>query len=471
LVGEEYWRRVGEVLREVEGRGLEWVRVAFADQHGLSRCKVVPASNLGSVFENGVAAPISILAKDTSDRTVFPVFSRDAMFGLAETRGAADVILVPDPATFRALPWAPKTGWVLCDLYFPSGESVPFSTRGVYKKVLEKLEGMGYEYRVGLEVEFHVFQVRDARLSPGDVGWPGLAPDVSLLTHGYRLLSEVQWDQIEPSLEELREVLGDVGLRVRSMELEFGPSQVEVTLEAEPGLEAADGMILFRSAAKQVLRRRGLHATFMARPALPNFFSSGWHLHQSLIERETRANAFMARREGDLVSDVGRWFIGGVLEHAREASVFACPTINGYRRYKPLSLAPDRVCWAVDNKGAMLRLVTGGAGDPATRVENRAGEPAANPYLYMMAQLVAGMDGIRRQVEPGPPVEEPYAAGVPLLPRSLEEAVAELERSKLFRDELGDMFVEYIVTLKRAELERFRGEVTEWEQREYFELF
>lgn len=469
LLSEEEWRRVREVLDEVERDGLSVVRVAFVDQHGLTRCKVVPAAKLGSVFEGGIAVPSSILAKDTSDRTVFPVFKRQGVLGFTEMRGASDVVIVPDPGTFRKLPWSPGSGWILGDLYFPSGGEVPFSTRGLYRRMLGRLAENGYEYRAGIEVEFHIFHVEDRRLAVADVGWPPPPPAVGIVVHGYRLLSEVRWDEVEPRLEELRRALEHLRLPLRSIELEFGPSQVEITLDPLAGMEAADSMVLLRSAVKQVLRRSGLHATFMARP-LPNLFSSGWHLHQSLLDLRTGENAFMGLGEEPL-SPAGRAFLGGLLAHARAASVFACPTVNGYRRYRPFSLAPDRVCWGVDNKGAMLRVITAGPGDPATHIENRAGEPAANPYLYMSAQLVAGMDGLSRNLDPGPPAEEPYDIDAPALPRSLDEAVEELDRSEVFRDQLGSLFIDYFLTLKRAELDRFRSEVTEWEQREYLEVF
>src|SRR5438552_17719029 len=167
-------------------------------------------------------------------------------------------------------------------------------------------------------------------------------------------------------------------------------------------------MMLFRSAVKQICRRHGYHATFMTRPKLENLMSSGWHLHQSLRERASSANA-LTPTDDDALSALGRHFLAGLLAHARAAAAFTTPTINGYKRYRGYSLAPDRVIWGHDNRGGMIRVI-GGPGDPATRLENRIGEPAANPYLYMASQIFTGLDGMERMLEPGPSADTPLQA-------------------------------------------------------------
>ena len=268
----------------------------------------------------------------------------------------------------------------------------------------------------------------------------------------------------------IRRHLVALGLPPRTIEVEFGPSQVEFTFRPGVGLEPADTMVLFRSAVKQICRRHGYHATFMCRPGLANIFSSGWHLHQWLVDRRSGENAFMPAAEDEIVSPLGRQFVAGLLAHARAASVFTTPTINGYKRYNPYSLAPDRAIWGRDNRGVMIRAV-GGPGDPATRLENRVGEPAANPYLYMASQIHSGMDGVEKAMEPASPADAPYETEAPALPKSLIDAVAALKESAMFRAALGDTFVDYMLTLKEAEIARFLSHVTDWEQREYFELF
>ena len=196
-----------------------------------------------------------------------------------------------------------------------------------------------------------------------------------------------------------------LGLPLRSLEVEFGPSQCEFTFGPLPGLEPADAMVLFRSAVKQVCRRHGYHATFMCRPKLPNVFPSGWHLHQSLRRARKGANAFMAKDDGEVLCAFGLHYLGGLLAHARASAAFTTPTINGYKRYRPFSLAPDRAIWGRENRGVMLRVL--GGPDDATRIENRVGEPAANPYLYMASQILSGLDGIDRASIPAPPPTRP----------------------------------------------------------------
>ena len=454
------------LLKEIEARGIETVRFSFADQHGLLRSKSIAAAEVPAALKDGVGFPSSLLAKDTSNKTVFPVFTPGAGLGMPEFESAADARMVADAATWRVLPWAPKTGWLLCDLQFPDGRPVPFDSRGMLKQALSRLGAEGYGYVAGLEVEFHVFRIVEPRLRPEDSGQPGTPPEVGLLSTGYQLLSETRYDQLEPALEILRAGLTGLGLPLRSFECEFGPSQAEITLSAQGGLAAADAMLLFRSATKQILRRHGYHATFMCRPKLPNVMSSGWHLHQSLVKGGK--NAFVS--EKDFLSDTGRQFLAGLLEHARASTALATPTVNGYKRYRPYSLAPERVIWGRDNRGAMLRVL-GGPGDPASRIENRIGEPAANPYLYFASQIYAGLDGMKRKLPLPPPSRNPYEEKAEFLPHTLEEAIAHLKSSKLMRDGFGPAFVDYYCRIKEAEIARFNLEVSEWEHREYFDLF
>jgi len=470
LWSAEQKEAAGRLSRIVEERKLEVIRLAFPDQHGILRGKTLIAGEAIASLESGCSITTSLLAKDTAHRSVFPVFSSGGGFGMKEMEGAADALMVADPTTFRVLPWEPTTGWMLCDLYFNDGRPVPFATRGLYERVLDQLARRGYDFVAGLEVEFHLFKLEDAKMAPEDAGQPGNPPSVSLLSHGYQYLTEQRYDQMEPALEIIRRDVIALGLPLRSVEVEFGPSQCEFTFQPTKGLAPADNMVLFRSAVKQIARRHGYHATFMCRPKLPNVFASGWHLHQSLVSPTTGENAFMAKDKGEALSEFGKHYLAGLLEHARASTVFTTPTINGYKRYRSYSLAPDRAIWGRDNRGVMIRVL-GGAGEAATRLENRIGEPAANPYLYMASQILSGLDGVDRKLDPGPSADAPYETKAALLPKSLREAVFALSDDPFFRDTLGAAFVDYYVHIKNAEIERFQAEVSDWEQREYFEIF
>ncbi|MGE3301574.1 MAG: glutamine synthetase family protein [Hyphomonadaceae bacterium] len=459
-----------EITDLAASAGLNMIRLSCADQHGLLRGKTIMAAQLADAFESGIGAPSSLLAKDTAHRTVFPVFSEGAGLGMAQMQGAADMLLLPDPSTFRILPWAEKTGWLLCDLYFGDGRPVAFSTRGLLAGAVSQAAAKGFDYIAGVELEFHLFKLKDERLALEDSGQPGAPPEVELTSRGYRLLTEEQFDRLEPVLDGFRIGLQALGLPLRSLEVEFGPSQCELTLAPLDGVAAADAVVLLRSAVRQMAQRIGYHVTFMCRPRIPNVMSSGWHLHQSLRARKSGANAFQAAGEGELLSAEGRGFLGGLLAHARDGALFAAPTVNAYRRYRPGSLAPDRANWGVDNRGAMIRVI-GGRGDPATHLENRVGEPAANPYLYMAAQLQAGLDGIASGAQAGAPTTEPYQSDAPRLPRSLAEAVSAAKDSAFYRRAFGGDFIDYYAFIKEAELARFEAEVSDWEHREYFDTF
>ena len=462
---------IESVLTEIQNTGVEAIRLSFPDQHGILRGKTLVSNELPQALKNGCTSTTTLLAKDTSHRTVFPVFSPGGGFNIPEMGNAGDFIMVPLPSTFRILPWARKTGWMLCDIYLSNGEPVPFSTRELLKQSLEKLNKLGFDYLVGLELEMHIYRLKDSKLEPRHGTQPATPPDVELLAHGFHYLTEIRMDEFDDILEIIRGTLKELKLPLRTMEVEFGPSQLELTFKPTIGLDAADNMMLVRSAIKQVCRRHGYHATFMCRPGLENAFASGWHLHQSLLLSSDGSNAFTPKNNNKILSPNGLSFIAGILKNAKESAVLTTPTINGYKRYKPNSLAPNRIVWGKDNKGAMLRVVSSGQNDPATHIENRVGEPAANPYLYLSSQILSGLDGIKNELDPPPPTDDPYAVDAEFLPKHLIEALEFFRKSKFYREEIGDQFVDYFVHLKQAEIDRFFSEVTDWEHKEYFEIY
>ena len=462
-----------EVIATLKKGTIDVVRFSFPDQHGILRGKTLVADEAIKALRSGVTITTTMFAKDTSHRTVFPVFTSGGGFSRPEMQGAADVLMVADPTTFKILPWAPNTGWLLCDTYFQSGAPVPFDTRQLFRRTLGGLTDAGYKLITGLEVECHVFKATEHHMRPEDAGQPGqpgVPPSVELLSHGYQYLTELRYDSMDTVMELVRKTAQQLGLPLRSLEVEFGPSQFEFTFAPGEALATADAMILFRSAVKQVCRRNGYHATFMCRPKIPNVVSSGWHLHQSLVRVSDGGNAFMPEVQGAELSDVGRHYLGGLLAHACGSTALSTPTLNGYKRYRSYSLAPDRAIWGRDNRGAMLRVL-GGHGDKATRIENRVGEPAANPYLYFASQVLSGLDGLVNRIDPGPSADMPYETAAPTLPRTLSDALQCLREDACLRAGLGEGFIDYFCHIKEAEITRFNLEVSDWEQREYFDTF
>jgi glutamine synthetase len=454
LWGDAEHAAAAQLRRVVDELGLERVRVGFADQHGVVHGKTVTREALPAALGSGITVPSSLLLKDTAGRTTAPVFAADTGLGVEGFAGIGDVVLVPDPTTFRVLPWARDTGWLLSDVFFPDGRPVPFCTRSLLRGELGRLAALGFELTVGVELEFHVFG------EPGPDGVPVPLGD------GGQLLHEEGLDRHDDLVRALHRGLTDLDLPVRSLELEFGPSPFEITLSARDAARAADDVVLARAAIRQLCRRAGLQATFMCRPAGSTSASTGWHLHQSLRDGTGRAAMDAA---DDVLSPTGRHWLGGLLAHAASGAVFSTPTVNGYKRYLPQSLAPDRVGWGVDNRAAMIRVCPARDGGGA-RIENRAGEPAANPYLYIAAQVVAGRDGLAGATDPGEPLDAPYSAPVALLPRSLGEALDALAVDPVFERAWGGEVVAWFSAIKRSEFDRYLAHVSDWEQREYFGL-
>jgi glutamine synthetase len=223
LWSDDQRRAAVEVARQAGSLGV--VRLSFPDQHGVLHGKTIVAVELDGAFRNGCTAPSSLLAKDTSHRTVFPVFTRGGGFDMPEMEGAADLLLVPDPQTFKVLPWAPHSGWLLCDLYFADGRPVPFGTRQLCRRVLDDLNQRGFDYIAGLEVECHIFKLHDRDLAASDAGQPGSPPEISLLTTGYQLLNEARYDRYDEVFEILRGPIETLGLPLRSLEVESGQAR------------------------------------------------------------------------------------------------------------------------------------------------------------------------------------------------------------------------------------------------------
>ncbi|MBC7804240.1 MAG: glutamine synthetase [Candidatus Parcubacteria bacterium] len=483
--GDEQKRLAADLGARIRGANLRLIRLAWADPHGASRAKSVTVPVFLEVLKTGYNINVATTTLDSAGGRVFASFTLGGGMGLDEMTGSPNLTIVPDPTTFRVLPWAPGVGWILCDEYFNSGLPFHFSPRQLLKKLLRELRDKGFVLRVGLEVEWYLARVAEESLNDEHIGVPGLRGRPIRTTPaepGYSYHSESNMDLMQPVLSKLAEAYEALGLPLRSIENEWGPGQVECTFSAQDALRAADDLLLFRTATRQLCRRQGHFATFMARPALKGYYASGWHLHQSLVDALTGENRFMPSSGNEPLSDLGKQYLGGLLANAVPATVFATPTVNGYRRFKPNSLAPDRAGWAYDHRGTMVRAL-GGAGDPATRLENRLGEPAANPYLFIASQIVSGLDGMDRNLDPGPQDKDAYAAERTKLPTRLTEALDALDRDALFRKRLGDTFINYYLKLKgneamrfgkfleQSKLEGMPEEPTEWEQNEYFDFF
>lgn len=460
-----------QVLAQAQEAGIETLRVLFVDQHGILRGKTVVAEAIAGVFRSGLNVPSTLLLKDTSHRTAFAVWDApgEGVRGFVPMRGAGDVLLLPRPETFRILPWSPHSAWILCDPVMSDGSPISFTSGEVLRRAEADLQAQGLQAIFGLEVEFQIFERLDGACTHDQCSMPGAPVETRNLTQGYQYLTETRYSECEAVLDKLRRNAQGLGLQVRSVEIEMGPSQVEFTFAPLPALQQADAMVMFRTMVKEVCARSGFHASFMAKPRLENAMANGWHLHQSLVEQSTGRNLFEPAPDGHLSAAASGW-IAGLLSHAAAASLMIAPTVNSYKRYLPFQLAPNRIQWGRDNRGAMLRGLMQ-PGDAASRIENRAPDSSANPYFAIAAQILAGSAGLAAGLQAPAPTQSPYEDEADRLPRSLGQALNAFERSDLFHDTLGEEFVSYLSQLKRFEWERYLDTVSEWEQAEYFNLF
>lgn len=480
---EDQWAAAAALEEELES--LDAVRVVFGDPHGLARSKTLTAAGFRTVLCNGMDFSPGPFVFDTGHAVAVDFFAAGGGIGVEELTGAGDFIVVPDPLTFRVLPHTGRrTGWVIGDEYLRSAQPHPLSSRAALRRQCERLAARDLAYVVGLEVEWYLTRYGDGGRTGriGGFGVQGTPPAVEAVNGGYQFNSDGLLDALLPVLDPVVDALVALGLPLRTVEHESGPGQLEFTFDPMDGLAAADAMLLFRTVTKQMLARSGYHASFMALPGLAGFDPSGWHLHQSLAERSTGRNVFAAEPGGDALSKLGMCYLGGLLDNAAAASLLCVPTVNGYRRMQDgFSLSPDRIAWCTENRGAFLRVI-GAGGDPGSHIENRTGEPSANPYLYLAAQLSAGLDGVDRVLDPGPPADDPHAMTAAALPATLAEAISAFAESTHYRGILGAALHECILRLKRSEQARYDewsaqagatadGEVTEWEQREYFAAY
>jgi glutamine synthetase len=492
---------IEDTLRRMAESDIQQVRLAWCDLHGDLRGKTLMPRAVEAALRDGMGLVGTLALKDTSDRTAFKVFEAGGTTAFPEFANAANLVLRADLGSYQELPWAPGTAWLQGQVFHTHGKPVPLDTRHILQTAIAKLGEQDLSMRCGLEVEFHIYKIETARpqLDPDLASWPGLPPAVSMIHPGYRLLSEQWMDLSEEPLRIVRETAQALGLPLTSLEIELGPSQVEAVFEATDALTAADNMVLFRSAVKQALRRAGYHATFMCRPPFPHIMSSGWHLHQSLV-RQDGSNAFalptpeasaqdwykraMAQAEpvrhiaqplraSSYLSPLGCHYLAGLLQHASACTALSNPSINAYARFQPNALAPHAIVWGHDNRGAMLRVIAPPDAPQATRIENRVGEPMANPYLYFASQIYAGLDGITRKLAAPAACETPYSGATEKLPASLAQALHALLADTAMSDAFGPTFVAYFNQIKQQEIARYDAahDKVDWQRREVFSRY
>jgi len=425
------------VLRTVEERDIRFIRLWFTDVLGFLKSFAIMPAELEAAFDEGMG------------------FDGSAIEGFARVQ-ESDMLARPDASTFQILPWRPDQQGVarmFCDVLTPEGEAFVGDPRTVLRRQIMRAQDMGFTFYLGPELEYFYFRNAQGTEGLDQGGYFDLTPlDVASDLRKRTVL-----------------YLESMGISVESVHHEVAPSQHEIVLRDADALTMADNVMTARLAVKEVAQEAGLYATFMPKP-IQGAWGSGMHTHMALYEADR--NAFADPEDPIGLSKVARAFIAGILEHAPGITAVLNQWVNSYKRLVPGFEAPVYVCWARRNRSALLRVPGAGqkGGDP--RVEVRSPDPACNPYLAFAVLLSAGLKGIADNAElPEEATEDIHsmseaerrAAAIRSLPEDLFEAVAEMERSELVRETLGDHVFEYVIRNKRAEWEAYKAYVSPWE--------
>jgi glutamine synthetase len=428
--------------------GIGVVRLQYADLHGICRGKDIPVSAFGHAVEEGIGFVEAIMTVDLRHNVVSGF-----------ERGFPDIIARPDVSTLRRLPWQPEVAACIVDLVdVESHAPSPLDSRGVLKRVLSEFAGLGLAPVVGPELEFYLFEP-DASDPRGYS--PYALQDSPVYTVGHVA-------DPKGTLSRMLDAAVAFGLDAIAAAHEYGRSQYEINLRHSAALGSADRAFRYKYLVKEMAARDGLLATFMGKPVNGDE-GSGFHLHISFADEDGN-NCCEDPAHPSGLAAATRHFLAGVIEHAPAMMVFFNPTVNAYRRITAEALVPTRACWGHDHRMALVRVPhERGA---ATRLEFRLGDGACNIYLAYAAALAAGLDGIRRELEPPAPVEG-FLYDLPdeklgaVLPTTFDRALDALSADEVIATALGDRLVETFCTIKAAEFERYRTFVTDWEFAEY----
>jgi glutamine synthetase len=437
-----------ELVKRAKEAGVRLVRLQFNDIHGVTKNVAIPISELEASLDGKVA------------------FDGSCIEGFVRYE-EADMYLAPDPETFALLPaltGTPLEARLLCDVHNPDGTPFEGCTRSTLRRVLEEVRKEGFIPRVAAELEFFLF----AR-GPDDQQGTATSDRGS-----YFDLSPI--DRGDLARCEMALALEDMGIRVGATHHEVSRGQHEIDLGFLSALSLADAVSTARVVVKTVAARHNLHATFMPKP-FANQDGSGLHFAQMLLRDETNAFYDPEHRGAAGLSETGLSYVGGLLSHVRGFTVVTNPTVNSYKRLVPGYDAPSYVQWSQRAKSALVRVPEHAGSD--VLVELRSPDPSCNPYLALACVLKAGLDGVRRKLVPGDPVEllvaqlsddERANLGIGQLPLSLHEAVFALDEDLVMRAALGDHSYHRLREAKLAEWEAYRTQVHPWELEAYLNL-
>jgi glutamine synthetase len=434
------------VLAMAQEHDVRFIRLWFTDVLGFLKSVNIHVDELESALEEGIG------------------FDGSSIQGFARI-DESDMLAMPDPNTFCLLPWRSRerssVGRMFCDITYPDGNPYPGDSRWVLKQNLARAASHGFNFYVGIEMEFFFFRSSQHPEALDQGGYFDQTP--------LDLASDLRRDAVD--------LLDKMDIGVEFSHHEVAPSQHEMDLRYCDALTMADNAMTFRLVVKEVAMQAGYYATFMPKP-LDNENGSGMHTHQSLFRGDE--NAFFDASDPNKLSTIGRQYIAGLLHHAPEITLLTNQWVNSYKRLVPGYEAPVYRSWATRNRSDLIRVPMYKPGkERATRVEFRSPDPSCNPYLAFAAMLGAGLEGIEKGYELPPPVEknvyrmtpeERSELGIDTLPDNLHEAILAAERSDLVRRILGEHVFEKLIENKKMEWDEYRRHVSDFELRRYLPI-
>ncbi len=438
--GKEY------VLKMAKEHDVKFIRLWFTDILGMLKSFAITVEELEGALEEGMG------------------FDGSSIEGFARI-DESDMVALPDPDTFRLLPWRPQNhravARMFCDVLRPGGEPFDGDPRYILKNNLKRAADLGYTFYIGPELEYFYFRDSKGTEQLDAGGYFDLTPlDAAM---------DLRRDTVL-TLEEM-------GIGIEYSHHEVAGSQHEIDMRYTDALTMADNVMTYRLVVKEVAINKGVYATFMPKP-ISNINGSGMHVHQSLFRGDK--NAFFDARDEYSLSKEAKSYIAGLMKHAPEITAVCNQWVNSYKRLIPGYEAPVYISWARRNRSDMVRVPEYRPGrEKATRVELRSPDPACNPYLAFSVMLAAGLEGIEKDYQISAPVEENVyemsaeerdKRGIGMLPGSLLEAIQIAEKSEVVRKALGEHVFNAFIENKKIEWDNYRKQVTEYELKKYLPI-
>lgn len=434
-----------DIRKSVKENNVHFLRLSFTDINGTLKAVEVPISQLDEVLTNNIR---------------FDGSSIDGFVRIEES----DMVLYPDFSSWMVLPWTDKTGSKIgrltCSVHKTNGEPFEGDPRNNLKRVLKQMHEMGFsDFDIGFEAEFNLFKLGE------DGNWTTQVPDHA------SYFDMTSSDEGAECRRDIVETLESIGFEVEAAHHEVGAGQQEIDFRFDDALTTADRVQTFKMVVRQVARKHGLFATFMAKP-IEGEAGNGMHTNMSLFK--DGKNAFYSKDGEYHLSNTALYFLNGILEHARAITAVANPTVNSYKRLIPGFEAPVYISWATKNRSPLVRIPD--AEEINTRLEMRSADPTANPYLLLAACLTAGLQGIKEQKMPMKPVtsnvfemteEERAKHGIKPLPSTLHNAIKAFKADKLIEDALGEHLTKSFIESKELEWSKYTQSVSDWERNRY----